>query len=269
VPIGSESWWREMTIDSSRRVIVTGAGSGIGLAIARRFSQGGASVHICDVNEAHLAQAVAETPCLRAAVADVSDPAAVERMFDGALAEFGGSLDVLINNAGMAGPRAPIEATGVDDWDRTIRTNLSGAFYCLRHAASFMKAQGSGVVINISTASTRTGLPQRLAYVASKAGLEGLTRNAARELGPYGIRCNAILPGLVDNERGRALVRRLADDRGLAEAAAMEEFTAFVSMRTMIAMDEIADVAWFLASDQARHVTGQLIGVDGNMEWET
>ena len=131
-----------------------------------------------------------------------------------------------------------------------------------------MTAQRSGVVLNISTASVRTGLPRRLPYVASKQGVMGLTKNAARELGPHNIRCNAILPGLIRNERGQAIVRERAASRGITLEEAEAGYLEYVSMRTWIDMAEVADLALFLASDRARHISGQFIAVDGNMEWE-
>ena len=131
-----------------------------------------------------------------------------------------------------------------------------------------MKQARSGVIINISTSSVLTGLPLLAPYVASKTGVLGLTRNAARELGPYNIRCNTILPGLIDNARGRALVQQLADERGQSFAEAETEFLRYVSLRTWIDPGEIGDLALFLASDAARHITAQSIAVDGNVEWE-
>jgi NAD(P)-dependent dehydrogenase (short-subunit alcohol dehydrogenase family) len=132
-----------------------------------------------------------------------------------------------------------------------------------------MKRQGSGTILNISTSSVRTGLPYRSAYVASKAGLISLTQNAARELGPFGIRCNAILPGIIDNPRGRALIDRYARERSIDRETASKSFLSYVSMRTMIAPEEVADLCLFLAGPGGRHITGQAIGVCGNVEWET
>ena len=131
-----------------------------------------------------------------------------------------------------------------------------------------MKQQGSGCIINISTASAKTGLTYRLPYVASKVGVLGLTHNLARELGEYGIRCNTVLPGLMDNPRGRMLVDKLAAKKGISSEEAENEYVKYISMGTWIQPSEIADAACFLASDAAKHITAQEIAVDGNIEWE-
>ena len=180
----------------------------------------------------------------------------------------GRRLDVLVNNAGIGGPRGPVDETPDAEWDETIRVNLSGAFYCSKRAAAIMKAQRSGCIISISTTSARTGLPNRAAYVASKVGLQGLTYNLARELGPFNIRANAIQPGPIENERGNALLQKLAERRGVTVQEALARRLGFVSMRTRIQPSEIADMAFVLASDTGRHVSGQTISVCGNAEWE-
>jgi NAD(P)-dependent dehydrogenase (short-subunit alcohol dehydrogenase family) len=205
-------------------------------------------------------------PDIVALTADVSQPDQVAAMF--AAVEAQGGLDVLVNNAGVGGPRGPIDELDTSEWDACIAVNLNGMFYCMKEAARLMKAAGGGVIVNISTSSVLTGLPNRAAYVASKAGVMGLTRNAARELGPFGIRCNAVLPGLIDNPRGRALVQRIAGDRGQTFEKAEAGFLKYISLRCWIDPKEIGQMAVFLASDGARHVTGQAIAVDGNVEWE-
>jgi len=131
-----------------------------------------------------------------------------------------------------------------------------------------MKRDRSGCIVNISTASVRTGLPLRTPYVASKAGVMGLTHNVARELGAFNIRCNSILPGLIDNARGRALVQRAADDSGRDFATVETEVLRYISLRSWIDPTEIGDAAIFLASRAGRHITGQSLGVCGNVEWE-
>jgi NAD(P)-dependent dehydrogenase (short-subunit alcohol dehydrogenase family) len=131
-----------------------------------------------------------------------------------------------------------------------------------------MKAQKSGAIVNISTGSVFTLPLKRSPYIASKWAIEGLTRAAARELGPFKIRVNAIRPGFVDSERMNLILGKMAEQSQTTVAALEQKFFEFISMRTKIQPDEIGDMALFLASDSARHITGQLIAVDGNVEWE-
>jgi NAD(P)-dependent dehydrogenase (short-subunit alcohol dehydrogenase family) len=252
---------------AAQRVLITAGAAGIGRAIAAAFHETGARVLICDIDGEALARLAEELPGACTVACDVADPKAVRDLFHRAGEALGG-LDVLVNNAGIGGGANPIADIDTDTWQRTIAVNLSGMFYCLREAAPLMIRQRHGAVINISTASVRTGLPLRLPYVTSKEGVLGLTRNAARELGPNNIRCNAILPGLIKNERGKALVDLRARKRGITYEAAEASYLEYVSMRTWIEPQEVADLAVFLASEKARHITGQFIAVDGNMEWE-
>ena len=212
-------------------------------------------------------------PCCRkikgykGVIADVGNPQQVEAFIEQAI-NLMGSIDVLVNNAGIGGPKAAIEDIDYQDWDDCIRINLSGMFYCAKQVIPAMKKQGSGCIINISTGSAKTGLPKRLPYVASKVGVLGLSHNLARELGEFNIRCNTILPGLMDNPRGRSLVAKHAEENQLTIEQAEAEFLKYSSMRCWIQPAEIADAALFLASDGAKHITAQEIAVDGNFEWE-
>jgi len=249
------------------RVIITAAASGIGRAIAERFLSDGHRVHICDIDATTLDAALKTLPGANGTATDVGDPAAVEQLFAHAM-EWMGGIDVLINNHGIAGPRGWIEDLDCAEWDRCIRVNLSGMFYTIKQAVPHMKRQRSGCIINVATSSARTGLPKRAAYVAGKVGVLGLTKNLARELGPWNIRCNAVLPGFMNNARGRGVLAKVAADRGISQEALEKEALQFVSMRTWIEMSEIADTCAFLASDQARHISGQEIAVCGNVEWE-
>lgn len=250
-----------------QRVLITAGAAGIGRAIAEKFLEAGARVHVCDVSQDAIETITRELPEISATIADVADQRQVERLFK-IVEEVHGGLDVLVNNAGVGGERAPLEEVTDEDWTRTIDVNLTGAFRVTRSAAPVLKAAGGGAIINISTASVRTGLPYRTPYVASKQGLMGLTSNLARELGQFNIRCNAILPGLVDNPRGRALVTRLAAASGRTEAEVEADWLRFVSMRCWIDPAEVGELAVFLASPGARHITGQFIGVCGGAEWE-
>lgn len=252
---------------SDKKVVVTAGGSGIGLAIAKKFLSEGAQVFICDIASQSLELALSKNVGLLGAVADVGDPPSVEALFEKAITSMNG-IDVLVNNAGIGGPRATVENINYADWDDCIRVNLSGMFYCAKQVIPAMKAKGSGSIINISTSSAKTGLPNRLPYVASKVGVLGLSHNLARELGEFNIRCNTILPGLMDNPRGRDLVAHYAHANMLSTDEAESKFLKYISLKSWIEPSEIADMVFFLTSEAARHITGQEIAVDGNCEWE-
>jgi len=249
------------------RVLVTGAGDSVGRVIAERFLELGNKVHICDVRGAAVAATLGANPQLTGTVADVGIRADVDRVFADARAGMG-DVSVLVNVVGMAGPRARVEEMDEDEWDKTIAVNLSGMFYCMRRAIPMLKANGGGSIINFSTCSTRTGIPFRAPYIASKAGVEGLTRNAARELGPFGIRCNAILPGIINNERFNFIVSRNAAATGRSAADIENDYLKYVSLRTKVELPELAEMVLFLASEAGKKITGELIAVSGNMEWE-
>jgi NAD(P)-dependent dehydrogenase (short-subunit alcohol dehydrogenase family) len=253
--------------ESVPTAIITAGGSGLGAEIAQQLRSAGHRVLITDVDDDLLSDWRRREPDIRTRCIDAADSRATEEAV-AELHEDTGRIDVLVNNAGIPGPRAPLEAIEADEWRRAFDVNLHGAFFAMKSVIPFMKARRAGAIVNISTTSARTGLPNRSAYVVSKVALEGLTRNAARELGPYNIRCNAVLPGYMDNPRGRALITKHAEENGISEEAAREKFLRFISMRSMIGMDEVAGMVAFLCSNAARHVSGQLIGVCGNQEYE-
>ncbi|MEM7664008.1 MAG: SDR family oxidoreductase [Pseudomonadota bacterium] len=248
-------------------ILVTAGGAGLGEAVAKAFIENGDTVFIRDINDEALGSFKAQHSDVHAIKADMGQAADVDALFARIDAEVGG-LDVLVNNAGIPGPRAAIEDITLEDWQRSLDVNLTGAFRALQHAIPMMKSQRSGCIVNITTGSLKTGLPNRSAYIVSKSALAALSYNAARELGPWNIRCNTILPGLIANERGKALVKTYGDERGLPPERAEREFLSYFSMRSMIDPEEIAAVCVFLASNHGRHITGQSIGVDGNIEWE-
>lgn len=248
-------------------MIVTGAGGGAGITIAQRFRAAGARVHVADIDAAAVAAISADNKDISASQCDCGNAGEVAALFAAADALLGG-LDVLINNVGIAGPTAAAESVSIDDWDRTIAVNLSGFFYCVREAIPRLKQAGGGTILNVSSTSARTGLPLRLPYAVSKVGVLGMTETLARELGPFNIRVNSILPGWINNERGNAVLQRKAAELGVDLDELIAENTEFISMRTRIEPEEIADMMIFLCFKQARHVSGQHIGVCGNAEYE-
>ena len=252
----------------SQGVLVTGAGQSVGRAMAEKFLARGDRVHICDIDESLVATVIALDPRMSGTVCDVADEMQVRQLFAEARAAIG-TIDVLVNTVGIAGPRGPIQALSFAEWRATLAANLDSMFLTIREAVPAMQQSRHGAIINFSSMSTKTVMPFRSPYVASKAGVEGLTRALARELGPHNIRVNAILPGAIDNQRLKNVLSRIAEQEGRTLDEVEAESLQFVSMRTKIQPDEIADMVLFLCSDAALHVTGQMIGIDGNMEWES
>ena len=247
--------------------MVTGGADGIGAAIVTRFLDGGYRVHICDNREEPLRAMLKRHPELGGTLADVGDPADVTRLFAEASARFGG-LGVLVNNVGISGPRAPVEDIDLGEWEASLRINVTGALLCMQSAIRAMKAQGAGSIVNISTVSTRTRLPNRTAYVASKFALEGLTLNAAREVGAYGIRCNAVLPGVMNNARMDGIIAARAEREGRPAEEIEREFLRYIALGERTEPEEVADTCFFLASPEGARITGELISVSGAMGWE-
>lgn len=246
-------------------VLVTGGASGIGLAIAESFLSDGAAVHICDADADSVAAFLRANPAASATVCDVADATQVEVVFAELLAEYG-HLGVLVNNAGMAGPTAAAEDIDVNDWDRCMEVNISGAFYFARKAIPLLKQQDSGAIINISSTAGLMGCPNRSPYVASKWGLIGLTKSWAMELGPHNIRVNAICPTCVEGERIERVIDRDAKQRGLTNDEIRDVYQRQTSMRLFVTGEDVAKMVQFLVSPSAGKVSGQIISVDGNTE---
>lgn len=251
----------------ARTVVVTGGASGIGRVIAQRFADARCKVHIFDIDADAVAQALSENAAFSGTAGDVSEPADVARGMRDAEAAMG-QVGVLVNDAAIPGPRAPVEEMPDDEWDRTMRVNLYGPFLWTKAVVPGMKARREGSIVNISTGSVRTLPLNRSVYNVSKWGVEGLTKTAARELGPWNVRVNAIQPGMVNNERMRGIVQRIADQEGRSADEVEAEFLQFISMRCKVEPEDIADMAVFLSSEEASRVTGQVIAVDGHIEWE-
>lgn len=251
---------RELNGVQGYRVMISAGASGIGLAIARAFLGAGARVQVCDLSEAALREAERGLPGIGTFRADVSDPAAVDQWFDHALEALGG-LDVLINNAGIAGPTVALEDLSVDDWDRTLSVNVRGHFLCTRRAIPALRRSGRGAIINASSVAGRLGYPFRVPYAASKWAVVGMTQSLAIELGGDDITVNALLPGIVESRRVDEVVAAKARVRGISEDEQRAEMLEHVALRRMVPMDHIAGMALFLASPAGRSITGQSMNV--------
>jgi NAD(P)-dependent dehydrogenase (short-subunit alcohol dehydrogenase family) len=247
------------------RVLVTAGAAGIGKAFVETFADAGAKVFICDIDRNALDAFRTARPEIGGGITDVSDPRQVDGLFDAAKAFLGG-LDVLINNAGIAGPTAPVEDIALADWDRTIAVDLSGMFYCTRLAVPLLKEAGGGSIINMSSAAGRLGFPLRTPYAAAKWAVVGFTKSLAIELGPSNIRVNAIQPGVVEGERIERVISAKAKALGKSFDEIRDQMVSKVSLRRMVSRFDIANMALFLATDAGRNISGQALSVCGNVE---
>jgi NAD(P)-dependent dehydrogenase (short-subunit alcohol dehydrogenase family) len=248
-----------------QRVMITAAAAGIGRAIAKAFYDDGAKVHICDVNEQALVAFREEFPEIAATHVNVANEAEVDAWFDDALEDLGG-LDVLVNNAGIKGPTAPIDDIEFADWRECLAICLDSQFLCARRAAPVMKAQGAGSIINLSSTAGLYGFGNRTPYAAAKWAVIGLTKSLAIELGPHAVRCNAICPGSVSGERMNRVIQGEAELRGVPFDVVANEWNLSHSISRFVEPEEVADMCLFLASPAAKMVTGQAIAVDGHTE---
>lgn len=254
-----------ITESSQPVVLITGGASGVGQAIAESFLQDGAAVHICDASADNIAAFLHSNPTAIATICDVSDAAQVDTVFADLAAKYG-QLNVLVNNAGMAGPTAAAEDIDVEDWDRCMEVNISSAFYFTRKAIPLLKQQDGGSIVNISSTAGLMGCPNRSPYVASKWGMIGLTKSWAMELGPHNIRVNAICPTCVEGDRIERVIESDAKQRGLTNDEIRDVYQRQTSMRLFITGEDVANMVQFLVSPNAAKVSGQIISVDGNTE---
>ena len=253
----------EMKLGGARVLVTAGAG-GIGREIARTFSREGASVHVCDIDRTSLDALAAEEGAFSTSVCDVSDREEVRRMVEAAIADLGG-LDVLVNNAGVAGPTARVEDIHPEDWDRCLAICLTSQFNVARLAIPHLRKSANASIVNLSSAAGRLGFPLRTPYAAAKWGVVGFTKSLAIELGESGIRVNAILPGIVEGDRIRRVFESKAQVRGVPAIEIEQEALAQVSLRTLVTPAQIADQILFLCSERGRAISGQAISICGDL----
>ncbi|MCX8507996.1 MAG: SDR family oxidoreductase [Rhodobacteraceae bacterium] len=242
-----------------KRTLITAGANGIGLVMAKAFARAGYRVWVTDVDAA----AVASVPDgIRATRCDASNEGEMCALFNDIKGDWGG-LDVLCANAGIKGPTAAIEDMPVDEWHQCLAVNLDGAMLAAKYAAPLMKTQKAGVMIFTSSTSGLYGTPFRAPYVAAKWGVIGLMKTVAMELGPFGIRANAICPGSVNGPRIDRVIAAEAVAKGMTADAVRQGYAAGTALKRLSDPEDVADMALFLASDGARMVSGQAFSVDG------
>ena len=249
----------------TQRVLITAGAAGIGREFARAFSANGAKVFVCDINDKALADIRKEIPSVVARHCDMGLRAEIERMVPEAAAALGG-LDVLINNAGIAGLTLSIEDYPPDNWDKVVAVNLTAMFDVSRLAIPHLKKSKAGCIINMSSIAGRGGFENRSPYAATKWGVIGLTKTLALELGAWGIRANAIAPGAVEGERIMRVFQGRAQISGKSMAEVKAEALAGQSIKAMVDPKDVAALAVFLASDAAKSISGQVIPIDNDRQ---
>ena len=252
--------------DQIERVVVTAGASGIGRAIADAFLATGARVHVADSDATAIAALPEDNQNLTTSVTDVADIEDVARMFAEARSHMG-SVSILINCAGIAGPTGVLEDIDPVAWRQCISVNLDASFLCAQQAIPEMKAAGRGAIINMSSTAGLFGYPMRTPYASAKWALIGLTKSLAMELGPWGIRVNAICPGSVEGPRMDRVIAAEAIKRGTSEESVRQVYTSGVSLRTFVSADDIANMAVFLCSPAGARISGQALPVDGHTEF--
>ncbi len=252
------------SLRSGLRVLVTAGASGIGRCIVDAFVAHGARVHICDVDASVLNACRNETG-VTISRADVSDDNQVRSLVADAERELGG-LDVLVNNAGIAGPTGAVDEISVADWRRTIDVNLTGQFLCAHYAVPLLRRARTASIVNLSSAAGRFGYAYRSPYSASKWAVVGFTQSLAKELGPSGIRVNAILPGIVEGPRMDNVIHARAEQVGVSYETMRDEYLERISLRRMTSPEEVASTILFLCSPAGLGISGQSISICGNVE---
>ena len=249
-----------------KRVLITAGAAGICAVVAERFAEQGARVHVGDVDEKALGVFAAVHPGIGVTAADVASAADVDRLFDDAQARLGG-LDILVSGAGIAGPVGHVEDIDEAGWRRTLDVNLTGAFLLTRRAVPLLKRQGSGSIVIFSSNYGLWGQRTRTPYVSSKWALIGFTKSLAMELGPFGVRANAMCPGNVAGARVERAMEMESLARGIDPEELRRQWIQASSMRTLISPDDVARTILFICSDAGVHISGQALAVDGHTEF--
>lgn len=244
------------------RVLITAGAAGIGRAIVESFVREGAEVFTCDISATALETL---SPAIGRTCTDVSDRHQVDAMMTAALGRLGG-LDVLVNNAGIAGPTGKVDEIAPEEWDKCLGVSLTGQFNCVRVAVPHLRKSKNPSIVNISSLAGKYGFALRTAYAAAKWGVVGLTKSLAIELGDAGIRVNAILPGLVQGDRQRGVLQAKADARGISFEEMERIAFSVTSIKEYVTPEQIAYQVLSLTSPRSSTISGQTIAVDGDTQ---
>lgn len=251
---------------ASKRVLITAGAAGIGRVMAAAFHGVGAKVWVCDITDGALAETAAALPGVRTMRCDVSDPAQVDAFVAAAVADLGG-LDIVVNNAGIAGPAAEVETISAEAWTQVMNINVNGQFFVARATVPHLKQAGGGSLVCMASVAGKYAFPLRSPYAASKAAVIALARSLSVELGPHKIRVNAIAPGVVSGAR----IERVFTDRARTKGITYEEMEAValraVSLKTMVDPEEIAALVMYLCAPTGRAITGQVMSICGGLEY--
>lgn len=247
----------------TQRVLITAGAGGIGLAIAKAFAAGGARVHIADVNAQAVQEIIKQYPGISGTVGDISKAADLDVLFADVQKQLGG-LDVLVNNAGIAGATAPLVDYPLDTWNAVVNLNLTGTFMVTQRAIPLLKQSAAGSIIVMSSLAGRFGYPNRVAYATTKWGLVGFAKTLSLELGPFGITANSIHPGAVDGPRLQSVFEGRAKVSGRTTDEETQLALANQSVKKFIDPADIAALTVFLAGPHARTISGQMFPIDGD-----
>jgi NAD(P)-dependent dehydrogenase (short-subunit alcohol dehydrogenase family) len=254
-----------LAIQPGLRAVITAGAAGIGRAIADALIAAGGRVMVSDVDRAALDDFRAAHPGQGVSFADAASEIDMERLFGEAQSALGG-LDVLVNNAGIAGPTGGVDEIAPADWRRTLDVCLTGQFLGAHFGVPLLKQAGGGAIVNMSSAAGRFGYAWRTPYSAAKWGVIGFTQSLAKELGPSNIRVNAILPGIVEGPRMSRVIAARAEQTGVSYADMEKTYLDRVSLRRMVTAQDVAGAVLWLVSAAGANISGQSLGVDGNVE---
>ena len=257
---------KTMGLEPGLRVLVTAGASGIGRVIAETFASAGARIHICDISPEALSECSETHPDWGVTNCDVSSESDVCRLFNEATNHLG-ALDVLVNNAGIAGPTGDIDELSSAEWNQTVNINLNGQFYCAKLAVPLLKQSNNASIICLSSVAGRLGYAWRTPYAATKWAIIGLVKSLAIELGPHSIRVNALLPGIVEGPRIEKVISARAEAIGVTYQEMESEYINKVSLRKMVTAQDVANQALYLCSPMGAGISGQPISVCGNVEY--